>query len=91
MFLSVSFSDSPTCSSYYTVTSDSDIYLVWDGGRVEEDCEVTFTPVENSETVCVEAESFNIVNCNVKVKYSTDYFVTTKVFILMLWKRIRTT
>ena len=90
MFLSVSFSES-TCSSYYVVTSDSDIYLVWDGGRVEEDCEVTFTPVDSSETVCVEAESFNILNCNVKVKYSTDFFVTTKVFILMLWKRIRTT
>lgn len=74
----VSFSDME-CPLIYTV--DSDTRVVWNGSRFRGEgvlysCKISLIPGGDSESVCVEVESFQIKDCNVYVKY---YFVNTKV------------
>ncbi|XP_048739053.2 uncharacterized protein LOC125653531 [Ostrea edulis] len=50
-----------------------EFYVEWTGSPLVEprffDCKVTFDPVEPLSRICVDVESFNIQDCNVKIHY----------------------
>ncbi|XP_061179110.1 uncharacterized protein LOC133187727 [Saccostrea echinata] len=70
---SVSFSDL-TCalgSTFYTVYSNDDYHLSWDGSFLSKTggCKITFDPMEALSKVCVEVETFDVRDCSVNVYY----------------------
>ncbi|XP_061179322.1 uncharacterized protein LOC133187942 [Saccostrea echinata] len=60
-----------TCSGYNTNTifEDDTYYVTWSGSKLSSYCSYQFTPFDTDYKVCVEAQSFYIEDCSVKLQY----------------------
>ena len=67
-----------TCDEFdtYTIFDDDTYYIKWRGSKLSSSCSYKFSPYDTDYKVCVEAEVYNVNDCNVSLQYYGGYIGT---------------
>ena len=60
----------------YTIFDDDTYYIKWRGSKLSSSCSYKFSPYDTDYKVCVEAEVYNVNDCNVSLQYYGGYIGT---------------